>query len=140
MQRVAVDHGWRRQDRDPQHVREAVAQRAAPVLIDLGVRDGEHVVRAEARERAVHVRGRWRESLQLVVGGEADALRGRPATEGFADEAARPVASGPAVVRRTGEEERILGPGHRDVGQPPLLRDVAVPVRLRRSGEPLGHP
>jgi len=46
-------------------------------------------------------------ALQLVVRGEPNALRSGPAAEGLADEPARAVATGPAVVGRAGEEERL---------------------------------
>ena len=73
---------------------EPIAERAAAVVIDLGVREGQDVVGAQSRQRAVHLRRRGGESLELVVGREPHALRRGPAAESLADESTRPVAAG----------------------------------------------
>ena len=137
---LAIDHRGGIQDRELEHVSEVVAQRAATVVVDLGVRDGQHVVGAQARERAVDFRRRSSETLELVVRREPSASRGRPPAKGLADEPAGPVPAGPAVIGRAGEEERVLGPGHRDVREPALLGDVAIAVALGRAGQPVGQP
>ena len=140
MECVAVHHRRRRQDRDPQHVREAIAERAAAVVVDLGVRDRQDVVGTEPRERTVNFSWGGGEPLKLVVCREPDALRlGSPA-EGLADEPARPVPARAAVVRGAGEEERILGPGHRHVREAPLFGDVPVAIRNGGPGEARREP
>ena len=67
VQREPVDHRRRRQHGDLQHVLEAIEQRAAPVVVDVAVRDGEDVVRPERRKRRVGFLRRDLKPLELLV-------------------------------------------------------------------------
>src|SRR5438093_487135 len=139
MQRKAIDHRRARKDWNPQHVLEAIEQRAAPVVLDVRVRDGEHVVGAERGERRVGLLRRDLEALQLFVRREPRREPFRLAAQRLADEAARAEGASAAVIDRVGEEEGVLRPGHRDIHEPTLLGDVRLTGPRRRLHERVGE-
>ena len=139
MQCESIDHRRRRQHRDLQHVLEAVEQRAAPVVVDVAVGDGQDVVRPERRQRGVGFLRRDLEALQLLVCREARRDPFGLASERLANEAARSEGAGPTVVDGVREVEGVLRARHGDVGQTAFLGDVIVARRRRRLGQRLGE-
>src|SRR6266508_1110024 len=102
---------------------EVIEERAAPVVVDVAVRDRQHVVGPERGKWRVGVVYRCLEALKLLIRREArrDALR--PPSERLADEAAGPERPRASVIDGVREIEGVLRPGHRHVGEAALLRD-----------------